>query len=242
MCPKVSFYSVKSFDRVLGGLALSVAGGAGLYTLNSWLSSIRIMNNVSEYTFSGRTSCMRRSASEPEYDCRIHTGVDKIPIDCMAKIATIVDNANKSDDSVRGSGPDTDCYHVPCDEGSRYRAECDPLMDLLLSEESGGGEEGSHFKRVDSFVGHGGDDATSPAPAFNLLTCLYNDSMCFCSSPVPSRRQVSDDGEDEQEQDFTPPPSSPEARHSSAAVAGNELSLYSQLKQYLHKYLLLDAQ
>mmetsp|Transcript_11274 Transcript_11274/g.18352 ORF Transcript_11274/g.18352 Transcript_11274/m.18352 type:complete len:264 (+) Transcript_11274:49-840(+) len=263
MCPKVSFYAVKSFDRVLGGLALSVAGGAGLYTIHSWLSSIRIMNNVSEYTFSGRTSCMRRKSSEAECDCGIR--VEKLPIDCMAKIATIVDHHDATlDDMNSCDGPDTAC-DLHCDDESRYRAGSDPLMDLLLCEECEDGEGGGSFMRgcASDHKRQRGDSKTSPTPAFNLLTCLYCDSMYFGSSPIPSlpshpHGSDSDDGEGKQEQEQeeqgdAPPQlsssssssSSREVSHnpvSDTTIAGNELSLYSQLKQYLHKYLLLDAQ
>ena len=84
MCPKVSSYATKTFDRILGGFfVLSFAGGVGLYSLHSWMMNIQFkMKSISQYTFSGRTSCM---LMRDLGGYKREKGGD-IPKDCLAKI------------------------------------------------------------------------------------------------------------------------------------------------------------
>lgn len=58
----LSGYSSKVLDRFLGGIVITFAGGLGCYRLHSWLhSNFHFgLNNISQYTFTGRTSCLSR--------------------------------------------------------------------------------------------------------------------------------------------------------------------------------------
>ena len=59
---KVPVYSTKVINRLLGGIAITFAGGIGCYSIRSWLSGYHFkMSNASQYTYSGRTSCISRN-------------------------------------------------------------------------------------------------------------------------------------------------------------------------------------
>jgi hypothetical protein len=101
---------------------ISLAGGAGLYSLHAWVSSIQcmhFMSNVSEYTFSGRTSCRRRD------------GHESIPSECLKKIASIVDNAHLNKETVN----DCDCHDSQSDDcPERGRSGSAALMDFVVND------------------------------------------------------------------------------------------------------------
>lgn len=244
-------YASKAFDRLLGGgfFVISFAGGLGLYSLNSWINnSIHFKtNNMSHYTFSGRTSCMSLR------DLGGYKKRTEVSDECLAKIAQHQLNRNNDIDDDNDNGSDSDNDH---DNDIRS-------MDFDNSVDSIGGRMGTALLMNYRELGEQGHDGqgeegqeescvhvvpcqlqreTSPT-ILDLLPCMISvntdtdtdDDADSSSHPLPRSR--------------SPSPSSPQPqpqRVKNTSVTDidlfgvNEddtLCLHQQLKLYLEQYI-----
>ena len=212
-------YASRAFDGVLGGLMFSIAGGAGLYSIHSWLHKVNFnMNNVSHYTFSGRTSCMMREIGD----------FSRIEGECMQKNVSFSENLTDLE---------SDCTTDENDETIARGGAGSALLFLNLLPNEG---EETHQQEGREEACCAEDTSSS---LLDILPCMSADASSASSSLSSYTEQEQEQDGDSVFSTYNSTTSMMATSNSNTFDFGRQdetMFLHQQLKQYLQQYLLSD--